>query len=121
MRVLLLALPRLLRGMFVHAVQQHGDCELLQDTSSPLEMLTRCTSPPDIVILGLSADEDATLVPAIFARWPHAQVMTVMPAGEDAVLYELRPRQQRLGELSPAEIVAALHDAVRQRGTADDV
>jgi len=74
---------------------------------------------PDIVILGLMAEEDASIVPALFARWPQAQVMTVMQAGDDAAVYELRPRRRSLGQMSPQEVVDTLCDSVRrERGIA---
>lgn len=113
-RVLLLGMPQLLRGILEHAVQLQSDCELLKDTRRAFQMLAEQTVPPDIVILGLTAAEDATLVPALFARWPTAQVMTVMQAGDDAAVYELRPRRRALGQMSPAEIVETLCEAVHR-------
>jgi DNA-binding NarL/FixJ family response regulator len=110
-RILLLEMPQLLRGILEHAIQLQSGCELLRDTGRALPMMAT-TALPDIVILGLTAAEDATLVPALFARWPAAQVMTVMQAGDDAAVYELRPRRRALGQMSPAEIVATLHEAV---------
>lgn len=113
-RVLLLELPQLLREILEHAIRLQSDCELLKGTRGGFQMLTEQTLPPDIVILGLTAAEDATLVPALFARWPEAQVMTVMQAGDDAAVYELRPRCRALGQRSPAEIVETLRDAVHR-------
>jgi len=114
-RILLLEVPQLLRGIFEHAIQVDSDCELLKDSTHTLRVSTQQTSPPDIVILGLTAAEDTTLVPALFARWPHAQVMTVMQAGDDAAMYELRPQRKALGQASPAEIVETLREAVHSR------
>jgi hypothetical protein len=107
-------MPVLLRGILEHALQAHNDCELLKDTGRAFQRLTKQTVPPDVVILGLTAAEDATLVPALLARWPGAQVMTVMPEGENAVVYELRPHRRTLGQMSPAEIVETLRDAVHR-------
>lgn len=115
MRVLLLQMPRLLRGILEHAIQVHGDCELMSGTARGSQVLAEQTIPPDIVILGLSAAEDATLVPALFSRWPQAQVMTVMQEGDDATAYELRPCRTVLGQMSAAEIVETLREAVRRR------
>jgi len=104
----------LLRGILEHAIQAHSDCELLKDTRRALEMLTRQMTPPDIVMVGLTTAEDATVVPALLARWPQARVMTVMQAGDDAAVYELRPSRRSLGQMSPAEIVEALCEAVHR-------
>lgn len=113
-RVLLLEMPQLLRGILEHAVHQHGDCELLGDTRGVFQLLSDRTVLPDVVILGLTASRDATLVPALFARWPLVQVMTVMPAGDDAVIYQLKPHRRAIGQMPPAEIIDALREAVRQ-------
>ena len=114
-RVLLLEMPQLLRGLLEHAVQAHGDCELVRDTRRTFAMAVEPALAPDIVILGLTAEEDTSLVPALFARWPQAQVMTVMQAGDDAAVYELRPRRRSLGQMSPQEVVDALCDSVRRQ------
>jgi len=120
-RVLLLEMPQMLRGILEHAIQHHGDCELLRDTRGGLQMLTDRSSSPDVVIMGLSAAEDTTLVPAVFARWPGAQVMTLTAAGEDAVVYELKPHRRTIGPLSAAEIVETLRDAVhKSRGLSEE-
>jgi len=111
-RVLLLEMPLLLRGILEHAIQLRSDCELLRVTSGPLQLLTE--QAPDVVIMGLTATEDATLVLALFARWPGTQVMTVVPAGNDAVVYELKPHRRALGQMSPTEIVDALREAVHR-------
>lgn len=114
-RVLLLEMPQLLRGILEHAIQLHSDCELVKDTRGAFQMLTDRTVAPDVVIMGLTAAEDATLVPALFAHWPTAQIMTVMQAGDDAAVYELRPSRRALGQMSPAEIVEVLREAVHRR------
>jgi DNA-binding NarL/FixJ family response regulator len=118
-RVLLLEVPRLLRDILEQAIQVNGECELVKDldaTATPGDRM-----PPDVVILGLTAEEDATIVPALFARWPHAEVMTVMQQGDAATLYEVRPKRRVLGEMSPNEIVEMLRDAVqRARGGSID-
>ena len=107
-------MPQLLRDILEHDIQLQSDFELLKDTRRAFQMLTEQMVPPDVVILGLSAAEDATLVPALFARWPTAQVMTVTQAGDDAAVYELRPHRRPLGQMSPAEIVESLRDAVHR-------
>jgi DNA-binding NarL/FixJ family response regulator len=111
-RVLLLETPHLLRGILEHEILVRSGFELLKETRGVYQMLTEERLPPDVVILGLRAAEDATLVPALFARWPRAQVMTVTQAGNDVAVYELRPRQRVLGQMSPTEILEALQEAV---------
>lgn len=112
LRVLLLEIPQLLRGILEHALQLDGECELTRDSRRGIDVLTEHLEPPDIVILGLTAAEDATLVPAILTQWPHARVMTVTQTGDNATLYQLRPEHRPLGELSAAGIVRTLRDSM---------
>jgi DNA-binding NarL/FixJ family response regulator len=113
-RFLLLEIPPLLRGIFEYAIEGHGECEIIRDTKCAFHMLWEPREPPDIVILGVTAMEDAAIVSTLFARWPQARVMTVTQSGEGAMVYELRPRRQVLGQMSPDEIVQTLHEAVRR-------
>ena len=113
MRVLLLEVPRLLREVLEHAIHQDGACELIR--ASEAATTSGDQTSPDMVILGLMADEDATLVPALFARWPRAQILTVMQAGDAAALYELRRHRRQLGEVSPSDLVRTLREAVQHK------
>jgi hypothetical protein len=111
-RVLLLEVPRLLRDILEEAIQVDGGTELMADsdtTATPGDLM-----PPDVVVLGLTAEGDATLVPALFARWPLARVMTVMQQGDAATLYELRADRRVLGEMSPSEVAETLREAARR-------
>lgn len=109
-RVLLLEVPLLLREMLEHAIQLQSDWELLKDTGHGPQVLAKAVMPPDIVVLGLTTAHDATLVPALFAHWPMAKVITVMQAGDDATVYRLRLGRRVLGQASPSEIVEALRE-----------
>jgi hypothetical protein len=113
-RILLLEVPQMLRDILAHAIQRQHGCELLTDAPHGFHRQEPAVSP-DVVILGLQAEDDATLVPAVFARWPTTQVMTVMQAGGGAAMYELRRHRRSLEHLSLAELVGALRDTVRQR------
>ena len=117
MRVLLLELPQLLRDILEEAIRTRGDLELHEGTRRALQVPPEHTAPPDAVILGLTAAEDVTLVPALFARWPGARVMTVLPAGEEAVVYELRPHERTLGQLSPGGLVESLRESIHRDRT----
>ena len=113
-RILLLEIPQLLRDMLAQAIQVHGDCELIKGTKRALELPEQMVSP-DVVILGLMAAEDATLVAPLLARWPGAHVMTLAPVGEDVTAYALKPHCRALGQLSPDEVVDSLRAATARR------
>lgn len=113
--VLLLETPLLLRGILESALRAQPDCRLLKGTRHTFEEQAQRMEAPDIVILGLTAAEDAALVPGLFARWPRAQILTVMLAGDEAAMYELQPGRRPLGQMSPSGIVEALKEAVQRR------
>ena len=68
--------------MFEHAVQMRDDCALLKDPRSTFDMLSGPSERPDAVVVGLTAADDAVVVPGLFARWPNAQIMTVTASGQ---------------------------------------
>ncbi len=112
-RVLLLEVPQLLRGFLEREIRIRSDCRLLKSTTDALE--PERDGFPDVVVLGLSAPDDWTLVPGLFARWPSAQVMTVTQTGEEATVWEMRPRPRSLGQMSPEQIVSELYTTVNIR------
>ena len=111
-RILLLEVPQLLRGIIEHAIQFHSGCELMTDTRQTMEIFKDQGAAPDIVVLGLREAEDAKLVPALFRCWPAAQVMTVPQTGDEATVYELQLHAQTLPDPSLGEIVERLRRAV---------
>jgi hypothetical protein len=113
-RVLLLEVPPLLRGILEHTIKCDPECELENQVLGGVLQGVEEEPKPDMVILGLTAASDVTLVPAIFARWPQAQIMTVMQTGHEAALYELHPRRRALGEISPAQMLERLRTAVKE-------
>lgn len=99
----------MLRDILEHAIAAQGDFELLKDEwglEPPAPPPPRV--PPDVVILGITDPGDTSLLPGLFARWPQARVMTLMPTGNDAAVYELRLGRAALAVVSPDEILRAL-------------
>jgi hypothetical protein len=111
-QVLLLEVPQLLRRILEDAVRSWSDCRLLKEASHEFEFGTEPGVAPDVVILGVTARDDTTLVPALFARWPSAQVMTVSQAGDEAAVWELRPRRRALAQMSAPDMMNELRKAV---------
>jgi DNA-binding NarL/FixJ family response regulator len=103
-----------MRSVLERAIRAHRDCDVVSPASIA-QLMTGDIPSPDVIVLGLAGGEDVTLVPALFARWPLAHVVTVTDTGEDANLYELTPRLRNLGQLSSAAIVETLVDAVHRR------
>jgi hypothetical protein len=114
-------MPQLLRDILAQVIQGYDGCIVLKGKKA-LQSPSGQTISPDVVILGLTAAEDAMLVPALLARWPDAHVMTLMLADEDVAAYALTPECRALGRLSPSEIVDSLCEAIaRKRDCVDEL
>lgn len=109
--VLLLEVPQLLREVLEYSIQAVGGCKVMTEAS----MGSDSAAAPDVVILGLSRDRDATLVPALFARWPRARILTIACDGSDATTYELTMNWRTLGSLGAVQLVDVLRRAPRKR------
>lgn len=101
----------LLRSVLERAIADRRDCELLRQPTLASNFMI-ATACPDVVMVGLDTPEDSALVPALFARWPAAHVVTVKAVDDQAVVYTLRPHQRVLVEMSPDGIVETLREAV---------
>lgn len=107
-QVLLLEMPQLLREVLEHSIRAVGGCEVMPDVSKGVDS---AAATPDVVILGLSRARDTTLVPALFARWPQARVLTIAADGSDAATYELTMNRRVLGSLGAVQLADVLRRA----------
>jgi hypothetical protein len=62
----------------------------------------------DVVLAAAADPEHPGGVMDLLWRWPRSRVVVIATSGRDAVLYELAPRRQPLGDLSPATLVEAI-------------
>jgi hypothetical protein len=114
--VLLARLPAGLRDILEHEIREHPDLSLLAEEPFAESELEE-PGPgggraPDVVIVGSAAASDPRVTTRWFTRFPRARVLVVTPADGSASLYELRRHRSALGQVSPAELVAALRGAM---------
>lgn len=114
-RVLLLEVPQLLREVLEYEIRQDSQYELVCNDRSIEDVFVGPPVCPDVVIIGLTATEDMTLVSALLARWPSALVMTVMQTNGRATMYELDALRQPLGEISSTEVLMTLRGSTRRK------
>src|SRR6185295_13714040 len=81
-RILLLEVPKLLRDILERAIRARDGFEVIRDTRPVLQALTESGTVPDVVVLGLSAEDDAPLVPIVLSRWPMARVIAIYEGGK---------------------------------------
>lgn len=105
MRILLLELPKLLRDILERAIRLREGLEVMRDTRPMFQTLRESGPVPDVVVLGLTAEDDAPLVPVVMSRWPLARVITVSDGGTSIEIAHLDPHGRKLLEPTPDAIV----------------
>jgi DNA-binding NarL/FixJ family response regulator len=113
-RVVLSGMPRMLRQIVLALVQVQPDMVIVAETetTNDLYALSRFTRA-DVIILGAEGSELPAVGRQIVNRSPHIKVLAVSAEGRSVWLYELRPHEQLIGEVSPEELVSAIRDAMR--------
>jgi len=111
-RIAVVAPPGLLLDIVRNALRHEPDLEVI-----PLEQRSVAVAigkkKVDILILG-SAEEFAGFdYRELLYAHPRLRVLAVLEDGRNTALYELYPRETKLGALSPAGLVRAIRDAAR--------
>jgi DNA-binding NarL/FixJ family response regulator len=105
--ILLVALPRLLREQVEAAIDAEPDLEIVaeRDDSSELEEALRSTGAR-VVVAAEYALEPARALALVASSG--IRVITLSGDGRDASVYECRPEQRSVGELSPQALAELL-------------
>jgi DNA-binding NarL/FixJ family response regulator len=108
-RVLLVDLTTMLRGVITEILATDPSIEVVGDVAATTSVLTAVEhSAAHVVICGT---EDRDLSPVwrqVFRGHPDTKVVALLDDGQEAFLYELCPRREALGELSPQGLIAAV-------------
>ena len=106
-RILIFGLQQMMHEIIENAVLGHPGFEVVNsDRGALADAVEQCHA--DAVITG---DDDPKLAGALLERHPRLKVLAVVADGREALLYELRPRRDSLGELSPVALLEALGSA----------
>jgi DNA-binding NarL/FixJ family response regulator len=108
-------LPQLAAEMVERAVDRQGDMALVGTATSLRELvaLARRTKP-DVVVVGLHDHELSQDYLELLFDQPRTRVLGIAAHDGRAYLYELRPEQVELGEVSPDDVVASIRHAARR-------
>lgn len=113
-RIVLVDLPRMLREIIADAVVREPDMSLAGHVADGDDLLaTIDETDADVVIVGAEGFP-AREVRRLLGVRPTLKVLLVTGDGREAALYELRPHEEPLGELSPRTLVAAIRTAVQR-------
>jgi DNA-binding NarL/FixJ family response regulator len=111
-RVVVSGMPRMLREMVTALVQAQADMAVVGAASSDAELHPLALrTAPDVVILAVDDDGVPAAGRELVYREPHVKLIAVAAAGRQAWLYELRPVERPLGEMSPEVLVETIRAA----------
>jgi hypothetical protein len=114
LRVALLEMKPKLRDILTDAVAHEQDMEII---SGPCPSHTDITAAEPDVLVGEAADPlDLELPTRLLGAAPRARVLLVATTGETAALYELRPTQKVLSNVSIAEVIEGIRFGLGPRG-----
>lgn len=120
-RVMLGELPSMIHGILEHTLAVQDDMQLVGTTRDSASLADQvAASRPDVLIVGVDRPDWATRYIELFVRHAQLHVLAIGGDARSATVQELFVRQQRIPELSPDVIVAAVR-ASRDSGHADTV
>jgi DNA-binding NarL/FixJ family response regulator len=108
-KILIVEIPSLLREIIEEMVADEDDMEVvgeLPDHSAIVELVERTGAT--FVIAGLTHPELDALYRELLLEQPATRVLAVGREGRQSTLYELRPRIETLGELSPEMLLTVI-------------
>lgn len=106
-------MSRLTGEMVEGAVARADDMGVVGNAASlaQLRELALATEP-DVVIVGLHDDELPESCVDLLLERPRVKVLAIEERAGQARLFELRPEQVEIGEVSPDEVVATIRAAL---------
>jgi hypothetical protein len=103
--VLLASFTPMLQSIIVDALSGRDDISLT--ISDRAEASASC-GDVDVVLAAAPDLDHVNGLIELLRRWPKSRLVVVSTSGRDAVLYELVPQKQMLGDVCPATLVAAI-------------
>ena len=110
-RIVLVNLPRMLREIIEDVVAAAPDLDVVETLDKPTGLIAVVDgAKADFLIAGDDALED---VGVLLRERPRLKVLAVAGDGRQTFLYELRPQEVSLGEVSPQNLLEAIRAAIR--------
>jgi hypothetical protein len=106
--------PGLLREIVVSTISVEQDMRLVGPPVDPARLEAAVDEhEPDVLLVSANGGARSSAAERMLFRRPGLRVVTIGEHGRDTRLTELRPHTEALGNLSPADLVAAIRRAVR--------
>jgi chemotaxis response regulator CheB len=116
-RILLVALPRLLRDLLGDALASEPDMEILSSDArrAELEGLVR-ELRPDVVVIGAARDAASAMLTDLRRAAPSIAVLAIAAKGDRATFFTAQGTLVELDDVSMTAIVKAIHDHAAVNG-----
>lgn len=113
-RVLLAGLPRIMREIVEHALDEATDIEVVGSVETLAEVNgTVSHTQPDVLVVGLDDESEAPRLDRFLYGMPRLTCLAITGDARRAFLYELQPRAKPLGDVSPSGLVRAIRSLQR--------
>lgn len=107
-RVLIYPMPRLLHDILHHLISEMPEVEMIDCSERGGGIAEAAQRASADVVIAEEADAGPLQACALFERMPRSRALAVSQDGRGGVIYELRPQRRTIGELSAANVRAAM-------------
>ena len=112
-RVLMSGMPRILRDIVSKLIAEQPDMRVVGAFADDVGVDTLAELRPDVLVLGSNAADVASLCLGLVQQRPALKVLAVEMDGRRTWLYEMRPHQTLIGEISPATLLETIRTISR--------
>jgi DNA-binding NarL/FixJ family response regulator len=111
MRIVLVDMPPLLRGIVRETLAREPDLDIVSEHDADVDVPAAVKrADADFVIVGSDASAEAA-VSSLVAADRGVRALELRSDGKESVLYELRPHRVLLGEISPETLLRTIRAA----------
>ena len=111
-RVALISTRPKLRDILSDAVAREKDMQLIPCHAAPVADIAACRA--DVLVCEIEDPVDAEVPTRLLRAAPRARVLMIAEAGDRAALYELRPTQKVLLNVSMTQVINAIRFGLEQ-------
>lgn len=106
-------MPRILRDIVSQLIAEQPDMHVVGAFADDVGADTLAELRPDVLVLGSDAADVASVCRGFVQRRPALKVLAVEADGRRTWLYEMRPHQTLIGEISPATLLETIRTVSR--------
>jgi DNA-binding NarL/FixJ family response regulator len=112
-RVLMSGMPRILRDIVAQLITEQPDMHVVGTFADDVGLDTLTDLQPDVIVIGSDGVGVPALCRGLVQQRPALKVLAVQMDGRRTWLYEMRPHQTLIGEISPATLLDTIRAVSR--------